>query len=99
MDLRSFADSINEPSLIIDSGTAPRLWEAAYDEIGNEWRTDSTVASVLSQMVQLTDEFEDRLLRSGIDPRDKRSHEVMLIGRSNGQEYILLVVADSIPSD
>jgi len=97
MTLRDFADQVAlPPSLTGASLRENRLWADAYEVIGNETRTDPTVAAVLSQIVLLTHEFSRALGNRGLDVRNPTSQEIMLLQRSVWGEYVLVVADDRL---
>lgn len=99
MNLLEFADRAQlGPSFQLDVVGRNRLWEDAYRVIGNESRTDPTIAAVLSQILLRTPQFTRRFAR----PRQLQlpyadSREVMLIPRSTWGDYVLLLADDSFP--
>jgi hypothetical protein len=96
MDLLAYSSEVAKvPSLRDVRSSAILLWDQAYRIIGNESRTDPTVAAVLSQIVLGTEEFSLALERHHLDPTNESSREVILISRSNWGEYVLLVADDN----
>src|SRR2546422_4917066 len=96
MNLREFADQFALPSLTGGPLRKIRLWDDAYKVLGNETRTDPTVAAVLTQIVLLTPDFPRALNDRGLDPHDSQSREIMLVDRSMWGEYVLLVADDRV---
>ena len=87
MDLLEYCDEfVAEPSLRDLPSRATRLWDQAYSVIGNESRTDPTIAAVLSQIVMLTDEFTAALKRRNLDPKDESSSSPTTISKSTAPE-------------
>src|SRR5712671_6878233 len=97
MTLQDFADQVALlPSLTGGSIRQNLLWADAYQVLGNETRTDPTVAAVLSQIVLLTPDFSRALGDRGLDLRNPTSQEIMLLPRSVWGEYVLLVADDRL---
>jgi len=97
MTLQDFADQVALlPSLTGGSIRQNLLWTDAYQVLGNETRTDPTVAAVLSQIVLLTPDFSRALGDRGLDLRNPTSQEIMLLPRSVWGEYVLLVADDRL---
>src|SRR5437879_5645457 len=71
--------------------SAPGFWDKAHAICGREQHTDPSVAATLVQILTLSEEFEEALLRRGLDPRDAGNREFLLIGRRNRDGYVLLV--------
>src|SRR6266478_7391135 len=97
MNLRDFADQVTLlPSLTGGSVRQNRLWTEAFQVLGNETRTDPTVAAVLSQIVLLTPDFSRAFGDRGLDLRKPTSQEIMLLQRSVWGEYVLVVADDRL---
>jgi hypothetical protein len=95
MDLLEYSEKVvPKPSLRDVRSRATWLWDRVYRIIGNESRTDPTIAAVLSQIVLLTDEFTSALERCNLDPKNDSSREVILLNRASWSEYVLLVADD-----
>lgn len=91
-----YANTVQQPSLADVSVQAQPLWQRAYAVIGNETRTDPTVASLLSDIVLYTDEFLNALKLRSLDPSAVSSREVMLLNRPQWGQYVLLVADDHL---
>lgn len=72
-------------------GAAAGLWDRAHNILRSEERTDPYVAALLTQILILSDEFDDTLLRRGLDPRDTSGRETILIPRPGGSGFVLLI--------
>jgi hypothetical protein len=97
MDLLEYCDKFApEPSLRDLQLRAARLWSQAFSVLGNETRTDPTVAAVLSQVVMQTDEFASALRRRDLDPNDEVHRDVILVGQRGWGEYVLLIADDRL---
>jgi hypothetical protein len=96
MNLGDYANTVQQSSLANVSVQAQPLWQRAYDVIGNESRTDPTVASLLSDIVLCTDEFLNALKLRSLDPSAVSGREVMLLNRSQWGEYVLLIADEHL---
>src|SRR5262249_40618476 len=96
MTLQDFGDQVALPSLTSGSVRQNRFWQHLYGALGNETRTDPTVAAVLSQIVLLTPDFSRALGDRGLDVRNPTSQEIMLLQRSVWGEYVLVVADDRL---
>jgi hypothetical protein len=72
------------------------LWNRVHRILRSEQRTDPYVAAILAQILMLSDEFDDALLRRGLDPRDKSGRDTILIARENYGGFVLLVADVSL---
>jgi hypothetical protein len=98
MNLLEFADKVPlGPSFSNIAIRENRLWGDVYQVIGNESRTDPTVAAILSQIVLDTPQFTQKLLQRRLTPAHAGSREVMVLPRSAWGEYVLLVADDDLP--
>jgi hypothetical protein len=95
MNLSEFANqSAIEPSISSSLLRQTPFWERAYKEIGNESRTDPTVAAVFSQIAMDTPRFDELLAANGLNPADRDSRECMVVPRFTWGEYVLIVADD-----
>jgi hypothetical protein len=98
MNLLEFADQVSlGPSLSNTAVRQNRFWGDVYQVLGNESRTDPTVAAVLSQIVLDTPQFTQKLAQRGITLADAGKQEIMVLPRSTWGEYVLLVTDDRVP--
>lgn len=95
MNLQEFADrSVDRPSLESLSSRVEQMWSNLHRIFRNESQTDAALASILSELVLQTDEFNSLLEQRRLAPLNHSQREVILIKNSNWGEYILLVADD-----
>src|SRR5690242_3988617 len=95
MNLLEYSEKfIPKPSLQGVHSRAPWLWTLVDHFTDSKFRTDPTVAAILSQIVRLTYEFTSALERRNLDPKDDSSREVILLNLAGRSEYVLLVADD-----